>query len=169
MSLRELIPTSFADLLNLFGISLQGQKDNSFVLIGEVQPVVLVGSTTEIQSISTPITCDVPFTAGFLVAPALNTIAADTLAQPAGLYAAKIVCGGRPNSGIQIGYAIERRDAANAANIWSQDLGLWESGIFLEVVDLTVRLQINERLRVRVTGAATMSAQANIWLQRIGD
>jgi len=29
MSLKEVIPTSFADLLNLFGISLQGNKDNT--------------------------------------------------------------------------------------------------------------------------------------------
>lgn len=170
MSLREVIPSSFTDLLNLFGISLQSQKDNSFVLNGEVLPVVLVGSTTQIEAISTPLLQDVPFTAGRVAGPGAGAVLADTGAQAAGVYAFKVMVGQLLNSGNGADWAIQRRDAANAANVWEQIGTFYASQPGFFETSGTLRLQVNERLRViAVTAAALTTVQADIWLQRIGD
>lgn len=169
MSLREVIPSSFVELLDLFGISLRGEKDNTFVLSGEVSPVVLVGSTTQIQAISTPMNMDVPATVGFTAAPAINTVLADTGQLTPGLYAVRAILAGRTTSGAQCAAALQRRDAANAATIWNQEIGVTESAGLLMDISMTARVQLNERIRIITTSAASMSVQANIWTQRLGD
>lgn len=166
MSLREIIPTSFADVLNLFGISLQGQKDNSFVLTGEVTPVVLVGSTTEIQSISSPMTMNIPATLGDVAAPAAGALLADTGALEAGVYSVfvHVGCQNTANSG---DFIIQRRNAANAANLWQIRSGL-------KVADsetsfqFTCRLEVNERIRVVEANIGSYTVLANIWTERLG-
>lgn len=170
MSLREVIPSSFTDLLNLFGISLQSQKDNSFVLNGEVLPVVLVGSTTQIEAISTPLLQDVPFSAGRVAGPGAGAVLADSGVQQAGVYAFKVMVGQLLNSGNGTDWAIQRRDAANAANIWEQIATMYGSQPGYYETSGTLRLQVNERVRViEITASALVTVQANLWLQRIGD
>lgn len=166
MSLREIIPTSFADVLNLFGISLQGNKDNTFVLRGEVTPVVLVGSTTEIQSISTPMTLDVPITGGDIVTPADLTVLADTGPLVAGVYAVQISIG-QTNAGNSAGFRIQRRDAANAISLWStlDALKAADGGKYFQ---FTCRIEADERIRVIESLVASATVRVNIWTERLG-
>lgn len=166
MSLREVIPTSFADVLNLFGISLQGNKDNTFVLRGEVTPVVLVGSTTEIQSISTPMTLDVPATGGDLAAPADLTILADTGPLADGVYAVYVTVG-QTNAANSAGFRIQRRNAANAVTIWEtlDAIKTADGGKYFQFV---CRLNINERIRVQEWLAGSSTIRVNIWTERLG-
>lgn len=170
MSLKEIIPVSFADLLNYFGISLQSQKDNSFVLHGDVLPTVIVGSVAPILAISSPMTLDVPFTAGPLAAgTAANTVHADTGQQLSGTYAVTIIFGCDATAGSDQDYYIQRRDAANAANIWVQEFGFKNSAQINGVLSFTMRLNTGERLRVInkiVSGFTT--EQVSIWLVRTG-
>lgn len=166
MSLREVIPTSFADVLNLFGISLQGNKDNSFVLRGEVTPVVLVGSTTEIQSISTPMTLGIPATNGDLSAPADLTILADTGPLAAGVYAV-FVTAGQTNAGNSAGFRIQRRNAANSVTIW-ETLDALKAADAGKYFQFTCRLEVNERIRVQEWLAASSIIRVNIWTERLG-
>lgn len=167
MSLRELIPTSFADLLNLFGISLRGEKDNSFVLVGEVSPVVLVGSTTEIQSISTPMTLEIPATGGDLVTPADLAILADTGPKAAGVWAIYVSIG-QTNAGNSAGFRIQRRDAANAVTLW-ETLDAIKAADGGKYFQFACRLELNERIRVQEWLAASSTIRCNIWSQRLGD
>lgn len=169
MSLKEIIPVSFADLINFFGISLQSQKDNTFVLTGQVVPTVLVGSTVAIQSISSPMTLDVPFTAGPLAAgTAANTVHADTGALISGVYAVTLMFGCDISAGTFQDYFIQRRDAANAANIWEQQFAQGVQSATGEIITFAMRLQTGERLRVLNKVLSTFtSEQVSIWMQRI--
>lgn len=169
MSLREIIPQGFTDLLNLFGISLQSQKDNTFELQGTVIPVALVASTTEIQAVSTPMTLDVPATAGELVAPVAGTILADTGQLAGGTYAVTVMVGARVTPGTSIDYYLQRRNAANAANIWQQSGFLWTSAPGLQVHQFVARFDPLERLRALAITNGTLTAQVSIWTQRLGD
>jgi len=170
MSLREIIPVSFADLLNYFGISLQSQKDNTFVLRGEVVPTVLVGSVVPITAVSNPMTLDVPYTAGSLAAgTAANTVHADTGALASGVYAVTLMFGCDATAGSDQDYYIQRRDAANAANIWQQEYGFKNSAQLNSFVTFAMRLNTGERLRVLNKMVSTFTTeQVSIWAQRIG-
>lgn len=170
MSLKEIIPVSFADLLNYFGISLQSQKDNSFVLHGDVLPTVIVGSVAPILAISSPMTLDVPFTAGSLAAgTAANTVHADTGPLLSGTYAVTIMFGVDAQAGSDMDYYIQRRDAANAANIWQQEYGFKNSAQISGVLSFTLRLNTGERLRVINKFISTFTTeQVSIWLVRTG-
>lgn len=170
MSLKEIIPISFADLLNYFGISLQSQKDNTFVLRGDVLPTVIVGSVVPIQAISSPMTLDVPFTAGSLAAGAgANTVHADSGPQLSGTYAVTIMFGADATAGSDVDYYIQRRDAANAANIWQQEYSFKNSAQITGSLTFTMRLNTAERLRVLNKAVSTFTTeQVSIWLVRIG-
>jgi len=170
MSLKEIIPVSFADLLNYFGISLQSQKDNTFVLRGDVLPTVIVGSVAPILAISSPMTLDVPFTAGSLAAgTAANTVHADTGALASGTYAVTIMFGCDATAGSDQDYYIQRRDAANAANIWQQEFGFKNSAQLNASLTFTMRLNTGERLRVLNKILSTYTTeQVSIWAVRTG-
>jgi len=170
MSLKEIIPVSFGDLLNYFGISLQSQKDNSFVLHGDVLPTVIVGSVAPILAISSPMTLDVPFTAGSLAAgTAANTVHADSGAQLSGQYAVTILFGCDATAGSDQDYYIQRRDAANAANIWQQEFGFKNSTQLNGQLSFTMRLNTGERLRVLNKMISTFTTeQVSVWLVRTG-
>lgn len=170
MSLKEIIPVSFADLLNYFGISLQSQKDNSFVLHGDVLPTVLVGSVVPITAVSNPMTLDVPFTAGSKAAgTAANTVYADTGPLVSGVYAVTLIFGCDATAGSDQDYYIQRRDAANAVNIWQQEYGFKNSAQTSGFMSFAMRLNTGERLRVlnKIVSNFT-TEQVSIWAQRIG-
>jgi hypothetical protein len=61
---------------------------------------------------------------------------------------------------------LQRRDAANAANIWSQLIGGVGTGeqdfIFMA---FTCTLALNERIRVIEAANATATVQATIWVR----
>lgn len=170
MSLKEIIPLNFADLLNYFGISLQGQKDNTFVLRGDVLPTVLVGSVVPIQAISSEMTLDIPYTAGPLAAgTAPNTVHADTGPLLSGTYAITILFGCDITAGSNQCYLIQRRDAANAANIWSQQYTFYTQSGLADILTFTMRLNPGERLRVLNSILSTFTTeQVSIWAVRTG-
>jgi len=132
-----------------------------FVLDGDVVPVIIADSGVAFTAAPTPPygVTDI-FTIGPQVAPAINTIMADTGPLPVGAYSVKVISfWGERNE-----MAFEWRDAANAANLWLELIGasveermaIWESTFLVE--------NPNERFRMRMNsaGSAGITFQASI-------
>lgn len=165
MSLRKIIPGGLPNLLSFFGLTQDGNEDLSVNVNGEVVPAVLVGSLVTLSANSTPMVHGVPYTAGELVAPAVNTVLADTGPLPAGTYNVRLIVSGlNVTASWRTDFRLQRRDAANAANIWSQAFQVWEGSPRYDAV-FAITLAANERLRI-ITVAATSAGepiQGSIW------
>jgi hypothetical protein len=128
-----------------------------FFLSEVVQPVSIVDSQISINSIQVPVTLFLPASAGELAAPAANTRLADTGQLPAGDYNVTVLVSS-PDSN---SYRLRRRNAADAADIWSHRLTINAFGAF----EFTTRLNIstNERLVVENLVLGVGTYQASIW------
>lgn len=153
--LARITSTFFVNLINRLGI--RPPFSDGFEMSNVVQPVSLVDSDISIPTTVTTPTQDSAFSAGLLTAPGAGTVIADTGAQPAGTYNLIIwVCGS--NTAASRDFYLQRRNAANAANIWEQ-------GMFLSVtwglakLGVRVTLQTNERVRLITGGAFGASEQ----------
>jgi len=162
-SLSRITNTFFVTLINRLGI--RPPPPEGFQLSNVVQPVSIVDSDVVLTAISTSAILDVPFTAGILIAAAGGTVFADTGPQAAGNYNIRLWLSSG-NAAIRHVFDIQRRDAPNAANIWVQRVSLFQGTQFNLDAQLTIDLNINERLRIiSVTaGDAATDATGNIWI-----
>jgi len=143
-------PGFFEDILTRFGIN---RPLAAFQLDGDVVPVILVDSAISFTAAPSPAygVTDV-FTAGIQVAPAINTILADTGPLPVGPYTLQWILVVREQNIL----AFEWRDAANAVNLWTQRLETPPAGE--DMPQFSTRLNVvnvNERFRIRVASAGT--------------
>lgn len=131
-----------------------------FDLDSVVRPVSVVDLDVPLV-VSTPVS-DLAFTAGEIFTPADLTVMADTGPQPAGNYFALfMVASGEPVGGATA-YRLQRRDAPNAANIWTQII---IADRHTTQFAYRIRLELNERLRVIKNGlGGAFTHQASIWL-----
>ena len=136
------------DILQRFGVNRPTQ---SFILDGDVVPVVLVDSAISFVAAPTP-----PykitdwFTAGVLVAPVANTVLADTGPLPVGQYSVQVFIWALEANR----HEFQWRDAPNTATLRSQRLQSLVGG---EIIQLSTRLNIqnaNERFRILNIGNA---------------
>ena len=164
MSLNKLIPGSLPALLQFFGITPEGREDFSFRLRGDVIPVAIAGSVVSLTATSTEPLLGTPFTAGEVINPGANAVLADTGAQNAGNYTAIIMVGSDYATTASIVLRLQRRDAANAASIWSHYWAMNMSGMTPFLWKIRLFLAASERLRVLNVNACTETAQVNIWL-----
>ena len=171
MSLRALIPGGITSLLTFFGITPRGNEDVSFELSGVVVPTAIVGSLTTLQATSTPMLLGTPFTNGDQVAPAANTVLADTGAQAAGTYQLRIQFNESAAANNTVSLLIQRRNAANAANIWQERVMITNTAGYAPFgeLNLYVTLADQERIRVitEVGSAAASVVSASIWANRL--
>ena len=144
---------------------------DGFDLINVVQPVTLVDSDIVLPVTQSTILMDLAFTAGALGAPAINTVLADVGPQLAGTYNILVLASAMDAAAVanpQI--ALQRRDAANAANIWEQRFLFSATAggpTQLQILQqFRVQLQTNERIRIinTVAGGAASTYHANIWI-----
>jgi len=163
-SLSKISANFFVNLITRLGV--RPPPAEAFLLSNVVQPVSIVDSDISIPAVLTTQILDTPFTAGAQAAPAVNFIMADTGAQPAGNYQLYIFVGTQTAGGGG-DFAIERRDAANAANIWTQLASVLPTGSNTFQLSATLKLQLNERLRIRCTVGAGGTWQASIWLLQV--
>lgn len=159
--LARITNTFFVTLINRLGV--RPPPPEGFELSNVVQPVSIVDTDVVLTSVSSTPELGAPFTAGVTAAPALNTVLADTLAQAAGFYNVRVVA--CSDEGVLGFMALQRRDAANAANIWSQLIYASQN----EFIDFSFRTQLaaNERIRVlKAIGNAGvgLNYQVSIWL-----
>jgi len=147
---RSLITaTFFVDLIQRLGI--RPPPPTGFEMSNVVIPVSLVDSNITLAASVSSTLLNTPFTAGDLVNPALNTVLADTLAQAAGNYVVYLNHGSDVGPATDYNLVLQRRDAANAANIWQMRMRVGSNGDLER--NLYVTLSLNERLRVLVQGA----------------
>lgn len=166
-SLSQISNNFFLNLINRLGV--RPPPPESFLLSNVVHPVSIVDSDITLSAIATTQLLDTPFTIGASAAPALNTVLADTGAQPLGNYSLLVImtCADPVNSPQ---FQIQRRDAANAVTIWSQIFYATNSiagnNFVAYVIPLRISLLLNERIRIlnSLAGGAGSVYQASIWL-----
>lgn len=167
----ELVPVTNNFFVNLITrLGLKPPPVLGWSMQTQIVPVSLVDSDISLSAIATTQILDTPFTQGEVASPVgAAALLADTGAQVAGNYSALIVISG-DNGAVWGGdFRIQRRDSANAASIWSQELCLAQTATSLIVLPLSLTLSLNERLRVLTKNAATVgvSLQCNIWLKAV--
>jgi len=162
-SLSSITATFFTTLINRLGV--RPPPPDAFLLSNVVQPVSLVDADISIPTIVSPPIVDLAFTAGELLAPGAGVVLADTGPLAAGNYNIQMVYSENGGSASSSDIKLQRRDAANAANIWSQLLFINPSCAAFIYLSLAVKLLVNERVRVIQGAAAPAGAtfQANIW------
>lgn len=169
-SLARITSTFFTGLINRLGI--RPPFPEGFEMSNVVQPVSIVDSDISFSAVQTSQLLDTPFTAGVLAAPAANTVLADSGALAEGNY--QVYCLMSAADGTAgASFNIQRRNAANAANIWEQ--ALWgigsgpvgQSGI--QPVSFRVFLAAGERIRItnRLAGGAGSAFQASLWISPV--
>jgi len=153
--------TNFQSLLNDLGIT---RNNIPFGLQSEVLPVVLVGGTVSFLAAPTPAyrVQDI-FTAGLQVAPAINTVLADTGPLLIGGFTVKFIFAADVNTR----FLIQWRNAANTADLWTQELFNVIAAGGNPSFQFDVRFDVqndNERFRIlnAVAGAALTRFQATI-------
>jgi hypothetical protein len=133
-------------------------------LTNVVQPVSIVDSDITLSTTSGTPLMDTSFSAGLLVGPAAATVIADTGAQLAGNYFAVVMFSGTEVVNGLSGINLARRNAANAADIWTQSF-FANPGALNQVFVIRLILQTNERLRMTVGPSAfTGDVSGNIFL-----
>jgi len=161
-SLSKITNNFFVNLINRLGI--RPPPAESFLLTNVVTPVSIVDTDVAFTSVVGIGAIGSPFTIGESAAPATNTVLADTGAQPAGVYNATLMIASDDPGFTPSFIRIQRRDAANAVNIWTQLFALHGSNPL--IITLRTNLDLNERLRIIKFNNATAATvyQASIFL-----
>lgn len=163
--LSSITATFFVNLINRLGV--RPPPPDGFDLVNTVQPVSIVDSEAGIISADTSQLLDVPFSAGTQTNPGTGFVLADTGPQNAGnwllfMLLQGIDAGGNPSISVQ------RRDAANATNVWVQQIIGTVTGSLQGLIPLKMRvvLQQGERVRLVTSGPTTAGSlfQASIWI-----
>jgi len=169
LAMPELVPITnnfFVNLINRLG--LKPPPGLGWLMSTVVMPVSIVDTDIALQATVTSIVLDTPFTAGVQTAPAVGFILADTGAQVAGNYALHVEFSTNGAAAVSAIVALERRNAANAANIWTHLWSVSAAGGATMERNVTVLLAASERIRVEVLFmSAGLDMQASIWLQKI--
>lgn len=159
--LTSISSTFFVNLLNRLGV--KPPPADGFDLINTVQPVSIVDVDVAIPVSITPPLIDTVFSTGEQAAPAIGTVLADTGALAAGNYTFMIAVGTDGVGGTERSFRVQRRDAANATNIWTQIFSAG-GGTSANMFELRCVLAANERIRVTVGPTAMVGVcQASIW------
>jgi hypothetical protein len=158
--LARITATFFVSVINRLGI--RPPFANGFEMSNVVQPVSIVDSDITLSAISTAQTIDTPATQGQVASPVGGTLLADTGQLLNGTYSVFIQIGKAVNNSAD--FLIQRRNAANAANIWEMMGSLEISGPGNLTYSLSCILQLNERIRViEFNNAGVTTVEANIW------
>lgn len=157
-TLSKITNNFFVSLINRLGV--RPPPPDSFVLSNVVTPVSIVDTDVALTSVSTSQLLDTANSVGEQLVPAANTVLADTGAQTPGNYLLQILISGIDAVNTPV-IALQRRNAANAANIWEHSFYAPSGAAVAQVkviLNIRVTLLLNERVRVinlNVGGAAS--------------
>jgi hypothetical protein len=163
-SLSQISNNFFLNLINRLGV--RPPPAESFLLSNVVQPVSIVDADIVIPAVVTSQTLDTPFTVGSQALAAANTVLADTGALVAGTYLVYVTVG-KITGANAMDFRIQRRDAANAVNVWD----IWgtcdsaSQGFITS--QFTAVLLVNERIRVIENTLSTTTAIVNIFVSKL--
>lgn len=166
-TIARITSTFFTSLIDRLGV--RPPFGDGFVLNNMVQPVSLVDSDITLSAQVTTLNCNLPATQGELAAPAANTLLADTGALQAGTYNVLILGSGSIAGNFNFDMRVQRRDAANAANRWSQVFSCNVNGGQNLVFPLRITLGEQERLRVMTVNNSVAGSlyQVSIFFERV--
>lgn len=116
---------------------------------------------SDIRSVFNPIVG--PVTAGTQVNPDTTVVMADTTALVAGRYEVRVAM----SASAAATFAIQRRDAANSANVGNVVVKRLAAGACAQFV-YTFTIEASERVRVMMAASLTGSAEADIQVEKLG-
>lgn len=151
------IPGGFIDLIRRLGIAIPPGQDVPFELTGNVLPVAIVDAPN-INAVTVAPILGIPASAGELIAPAANTRLADTGGQAFGDYNFTLVVSSADGNS----YRVRRRNAADAADIWSSRI--FTLGSTTYQWNSRFHLELNERVVIENVTAGVGTYQASVWL-----
>jgi hypothetical protein len=159
----------FTSLITRLGI--KPPFSNGFEISNLITPVSIVDSDVPLTATSVPAAFDQRANGGVTVAPPANTVLGDTGPLPAGTYQFFVLLANDEASGSARLWVLQRRDAANASNIWSQILNAG-AGLVYPLFQWRETLGANERIRVTSdpnnNASASSRYQVTIWYQLTG-
>lgn len=163
--LASITATFFINLINRLGV--RPPPDEGFLISNIVQPVSIVDSDVTLSATVGTQVLDAGFSTGEQGNPAANTVLADSGAVTAAGNYSVVVMMSCIDSASTNQINIQRRDAANAANIWEfRNYALANSVGIGDMRSFRLSLAAGERVRV-VNGAATSAGSkyfAILWL-----
>lgn len=166
MALFRITATAFANVARRLGLIPPPQVP--YEISNIVIPVALVDSDITLAATASTALLGTPASTGNQTAVAADTVLADTGALAAGDYNVTVSAGQHVTLGNQHFLKLQRRDAANAANVWEINLPVGTSGggpLRAYFFNFRCALFGSERLRL-VTGDAVPAVevvQGNIW------
>jgi hypothetical protein len=164
-SLTKITANFFVGLINRLGV--RPPPEEAFLLSNVVQPVSIVDSDIALPAVVTTQLLGSSFSQGLAAAPvAGGVLLADTGPQPLGNFNVLILVGQNNTAG-GADFIIERRNAANAANIWRQVFATTTTAPSPFVFSAQVHLELNERIRVITEIGGTGDIEANIFLTQV--
>lgn len=161
--IARITSTFFTSLLTRLGV--RPPFEEGYLLSNVVQPVSIVDSDISIPAAVSLPTIDSANSVGDLVAPAVDTIIADTGALAAGTFNLVITCGIVNSTSSLRGVTLARRNAANAADVWAARLMVNPTAGFAPVA-LRCTALLSERfvLRTGIIFGAGETVQGNIFI-----
>ena len=164
MQVRQISSTFFVSVMNRLGI--RPPFDEPFSLVNWVQPVSLVDTDIVLPVTTTEPVFGTPFGTGLQVAPAINTVLADTGPLAVGNWTFKVLIEVVDGSAAFSRTALQHRDAANAANVWEvNNLTIATASALHREISFSKSIVLNERIRVinLIAGPAGSAYQATIF------
>lgn len=161
--LASITATFFTNLLTRLGV--RPPFAEGYLLSNVVQPVSIVDSDISIPAAVSLPTIGSANSAGDQVAPAVDTVLADTGALAAGTYNLVLTAGIVNSTSSLRGITLARRNAANAADIWTARLMCNSTAAFVPIA-LRCSCDLNERFVIRtgIIFGAGETVQANIFI-----
>jgi len=154
------IPGNFPGVLQRLGLTNQQM---TFDMVGAVLPVSIVDSDIQLAATLVPPLYSAPASAGELVAPGAGTVLADTGQLPAGTWIFRAIFSNNTgNAQLRLG----KRDAANAAYVWSVFASTTVTTQF-QFAELHCTVALNERFRMDTIAAIAGTAQGAIFATQV--
>lgn len=166
--LARITATFFVNLINRLGV--RPPPADGFVLSNTVVPISIVDTDISLPAVLTPPIYGTPSSAGEQIAPAANTVLADTGQLAQGTYQFTAILSWADGPAAVQAVDLQHRNAANAANIWDQNFYTTSSGgVQTFTFNWTEFVSLNERIRaICITaGSAGTRYHANIWALKI--
>jgi hypothetical protein len=159
----------FTSLITRLGI--KPPFSSGFEMSNVITPVSLVDSDITLTATSVPAAFDQRANGGVTIAPVAGTVLADTGSLAAGTYQFFVLVGNDEGSANARLWVLQRRNAANTADIWSQILNAG-AGLVYPIFEWRETVAANERIRVTSdpnnNASASSRWQATVWYQLTG-
>lgn len=162
--LAKITATFFTSLIARLGI--RPPFSEGFEMSNVVTPVSIVDSDVTLSAVTSSLLLQTNMTTGPQPNPSANTVLADSGALSAGNYTALMIMSVREGT-TNPSILIQRRNAANSANIWEHRYYFAVNTGNNETLSIRLELAVGERFRIVVDaagGSAGSTWMASLWI-----